>query len=319
MSFELDVDPEFDDNALLLRHTDGQRHHHHQQQHSDRHRKPRRRHVKKKKLVKKEGTLTESLLYDIKWYLRALFWCFIVALVIGAGVLAATIYYAVVYAPPAAEMVMGMSKNVDTMTVLGTGAPIKMQEAWVASKGDEVISHARSIAQRVDRILKRVEADPNLNDELFTTFGSVATKTNHMLDQVTDAEWASARASGLVILRNAAEWTSNVTAGLVRDTLVEGRAVGREVRSLIREARDKHMVDIIHDAGQAATAVGRRVATLDQVTIKLPRIDVPVESSGKTKQTPRLTDGRTSKVPAAPKVPTAPKVPMVHTGKTISQ
>ena len=219
---------------------------------------------KPKNLGRKEGTYSETMLGDIRWYLKGLFWTVLVTVItMGVAITVAAILSAIWVRPQVMDVmakVEGMSRNVDTMTELGTGAPVQMQQVWQQVKGEEMVQHGTSILQRMDSILSRVEADPNLNDELFTTFTSIATKTNHLMSQVSDAEWAQARAYGMTLLENGAAWSSNVTPALVRDALEKGRDLSNEATSLLQEARQQHLMDTLQDAGRAATQLGLRAA-----------------------------------------------------------
>lgn len=232
---------------------------------------------------KREGTHSEWLLQQQRWYLRAIFWTIVATVItIGVAITVATILTAVWVRPQVMDVlarVKGMSDNVDTMTALGTDAPTQMSKAWQTANGDELLARGQRISQRIDRILARIEADPNLNDELYTTFNRIINKADHLMSKVTDEEWSRAKGYGLTVLQQGAAWSSNVSPELVRDTLQEGRDLSHEARTLLAEARQRNVLKTLNEAGHAASELGLRAARLDEVTIKLPPAH-PMVASG---------------------------------------
>ena len=229
-----------------------------------------------KVLYKRKGTYTEHLLEQLLWWVKFIFAFYTVVLFC---ILAATIVAAVFLGKPAANMLVGMSKNVDTMTTLGTNTPVQMAEVWRSVDGDGLVNQTRSIVNTTSRILGRIESDPNLNDQLFSVTTGVINKMDHLLQAVSDHDWEQVKQYGITILASASEWAQHVSAQLVQDVLENSRDISQEAKVLFKEAREVHLVDTLNEAGHAASALGLRAAQLDEVTIKLPPVVRRVDQS----------------------------------------
>lgn len=314
-------DIEFNAATKLLSHVDGhfptsRRDYDEDRRGSSSHRgRPRRRHSTKGQKNKyanyaRDGSYSEHALETLVWYARGQFVIMVILLVLVAGALAAAIIVAVRVGPAAATMVSGMSKNVDTMTILGTGAPEKMATAWQQAKGDDLVSKGHSIMNRVDHMLERIEADPNLNDQFVNVAARITGKIDHLLSLITDSEWTQAKAHGLSILGSASEWSEQVPSTLVRETLEKGRDFSAEAHSLLEEARQQHLIKTLNDAGHAATELGHRAAQLDEITIKLPPVERGIVSVPRiapvVQEAPPKGEGANSGAKAKEKTEAAP-------------
>lgn len=244
-----------------------------------------------KVLYKRKGTYTEHLLEQLLWWLKFIFGFYTVVLVC---ILAATIVAAVFLGKPAANMLVGMSKNVDTMTSLGTGAPVQMAEVWRNVDGDGLVNQTRTIVNTTSRILGRIEADPNLNDQIFNVATGLMNKTDHLLQAVSEGDWVAIKTYGIAILASVSEWVQRISPQLVQDVLENSRDVSQEAKVLFKEAHDVHLVNTLNEAGHAASALGLRAAQLDEVTIKLPPVTRRIE------QSPRLVPPVAERVDVVP-------------------
>lgn len=295
-SVALELDDSLDMEESLLNYIDG-----HTQTHASR--RPGKRIGGKKKrggngsnntgtpkdtrLITKENTHSEVVLESLLWYVKALFWLMVFLVLLMIAVVAGTIITAVRVTPEAAGMLRGMSRNVTNMAALSTNAPDKMAEAWVNMGGDEILAHGKSILNRTHHILTRIDGDPNLNDQLFTTVKALSNKALHVLDTVTDGEWVQGKAHVMSLLQQADAWSTSISPDLVRDTLQNGRDLSSEATTLLQEARRSHLIETLNHAGLATSQLEDRMAQLNEITIKLPPAAAVDDMRQKQQQRPQ--------------------------------